>query len=328
MPGESFFDAKFEHKKPTKEEFFSEITDPAKHDPNHYCYIVHGVNPSARTSLLLATMRNEGYDFRQEIDLLNEPHRISEKKIISTSIINQDHNATWGDVFFILDVPWDNFVSMSPRDSATNVTRPDFVAENLRTPEMLPSQLIEQTRMLGGKSAYNEVVVVGKRKESVKIQSVGIRKYDTGGETLRESPEAKRMRQVAKDLGVPVIDFVEKIRIPDGNPEVSLSYKSGLEGKIIRAIYLNFNGHRYCFEGSWDKTEISDIFKGDKNFFGGHNPVTREEWLTVRPKVMLTLEKTKEGLAFLKKIDEYFESGHQNRSQKKKISIGFSVNKI
>ncbi len=109
-------------RKITPEEFYSELTNPNQHHPDNFCYIIHALNPVAKNELLLATLKHRGYDFSQEIDLLSEPERISEKIIISSSIISQDLTASWGNAFFILDVPWNNFVSMSERDCGTNVT--------------------------------------------------------------------------------------------------------------------------------------------------------------------------------------------------------------
>jgi len=286
-----------------QKEFYAELTDPSEHDPSHYCYIVHGLNPMAKQHLLLATMKQNGYDFSQEIDLLNEPQKIAEKKLISTSIINQNHNATWGDVFFILDVPWDNFVSMSPRDNATNVTNPDFVLECARHPNMVPSELIKQTKFLGGNSSYNEVVVTGKKNDKeAKIKGIGIKLTDVGDETPREAKEAIRMREIAEELGVPVIEIIEKQRIEDSDAEINYGYS---KNKPIRSIYVNKDGHRYCFEGNWDETKLKDVFKGDKNFYGGHNLISKEEYLVLRPLIRKKLS-TKTELDFLKQIDQKF----------------------
>lgn len=249
-------------------------------------------------------MNNNGYDPRQEIDLLFEPERISEKKVISASIINQNHTAMWSDLFFILDVPWENFVSMYPEDAATNVTRPDVMISRARQPFVTPSLLIEQTKLSGGNSSYNEVVLTGSKNGSeVRIVGMGIKLTDVG-DRVREPLEAPRMRQLAAEFDLPLIELVDYSRIEDGPCEVSYAFPKGK--KIVRAVYINRNSYRYCFEGSWDRTKITDTFKGDKNFYGGYNPVSREEYLLLRPWIADQLS-TEEERKFLIKLDTRFD---------------------
>ena len=191
-------------------------------------------------------IREGRYDPSQSIDLLREPERVIDKKLISTSIISEKLRGTWGDSFFILDVPWDNFVSMSPRDSATNITNPDFVLEHAQHPITTPSRLIEQTRHIGGDSAYNEVVVTGKKNnQPVKITGAGLKLTDTGEKALRQPKEADRMREIAKKLNVPVIELIDKVRIEDAEPEVNHGYSKGKDGaQPVRSIYVNRDGYR------------------------------------------------------------------------------------
>ncbi|MEK6951188.1 MAG: hypothetical protein AABX13_05700 [Nanoarchaeota archaeon] len=293
----------------TPKMFYSELTDPRHHDPQQFCYIVHGINPVAKNGLLLAAINMEGYDFSQEIDLLCEPERISEKKLISTSIINQDHQGTWGDVFFILDVPWNNFVSISPLDQATNITRPAPVLEYARRPYLTPSRLIEQTRWcsLGSSSAYNEVVVTGTRKrKKVKITGIGIKLTDVG-EKVREPEEAPRMRKIGKQLGVPTVELLGYSRIEDSEAEISKSYREGQAQ--VQAVYINREGYRYFFQGSWDETRIKTVGRSDKHFYGGHNPVTTEEYLSLRPSLAQKLATAPElnRQDFLRELDRWFE---------------------
>ena len=111
------------------------------------------------------------------------------------------------------------------------------------------------------------------------------------------------MREIAKELGVPVIEIIEKQRIEDSDTEVNYGYS---KNKPIRSIYINKDGYRYCFEGSWDETKLKDVFKGDKNFYGGHNFISKEEYLILRPLIRKKLS-TKTELDFLKQIDQKFE---------------------
>ena len=58
------------------EDFNIELTNPQNHDPDHFCYIVHAINPVAKNGLLLFAIGQNGYDFKQEIDLLHEPELV------------------------------------------------------------------------------------------------------------------------------------------------------------------------------------------------------------------------------------------------------------
>lgn len=289
--------------KVTPEEFYSELTDPRNHNPDNYCYIVHCLNPIVKNLLLLEIVKQGSYDCSQNIDLLYQPKRISEKKLISNNIINQGHTATWGSTFFILDVPWSNFVSMNYTDTVTNVIRPDSVLERARKPYQTPSELIKSTKALND-SNYNEVVVTGnKNGNKVKIKGIGIKLTDCE-DRIRATEKAERMRENAEYLNVPVIEFMGISRIEDSEPEVYHGYLS--EGEPVRSIYVSKNGYRYFFEGDWDKTQLKDAAKSDKNFYGGHNPVSKKEYLELRPQIRNKLS-TKKDLEFLKQIDKWFK---------------------
>lgn len=298
MDGDDGFD--FESRV-TAEQFAAELTDPKYHNPKNFCYIVHGINPAAHNNLMLLAMKNGGYDFKQEIDLLENPERISEKKVISSSVISENHLTTWGNVFFILDVPWENHVSMQPRDQGTNVTRPDFVLEHARSPYTTPRKLIEQ-----GNTGLNELVVTGKKNgNAIKIAGVGIKKYTDNGEIM--SPEeAARMREIAKELGVPLIEFEVNEKIEDSPPEVNHNY-SGEEGNLpVRSVFVNKGGYRYCFEAGWDEIPKFEIFKSDKNRRRGYNKISKAEYLELRTELASRLKSPKE-LEFLDRLDKEME---------------------
>lgn len=287
-------------KKPTPEEFYRELTDPNNHDPDNYCYIIHALNSYAQVALTIFAIENKGYDPAQSIELLEEPERIPEKKLISTSIISNGHNATWGSAFFILDVPWDNFVSMSPSDSATSIVRPDAVLAHAQAPYTTPSKLIEQTKMVSMGSSYNEVVVTGnKAGKKVRIKGIGLKLTDTG-ERIIEPQEAGRMREIAMQMHLPLVEIIGQSRIKDCEAQVCEGHKG-----ICRSIYINKGGHRYCFEGDWYAVLLKDVFKSEKNFCGGHNPVSESEYTRLRPLIMQQLSTASE-LGFLRQIDERF----------------------
>lgn len=109
----------FESSEPTNQKPYSihedepvcwgQATDPVKHNPDNFRYLVHAFNPGARGNALIlnnlvtqdeGTVTDEAGD--QSIDVFKEPERIDERVSLSMSLIDQDHTATWG----VLALSW------------------------------------------------------------------------------------------------------------------------------------------------------------------------------------------------------------------------------
>ena len=89
--------------------YWGQATDPVKHNPDDFRYLVHAFNPYARGNALIlnnlvtqdeGTVTDEVGD--QSIDVFKEPERIDERVSLSMSLIDQDHTATWG----VLALSW------------------------------------------------------------------------------------------------------------------------------------------------------------------------------------------------------------------------------
>lgn len=83
--------------------YWGQTTDPVKHNPDGFRYLVHAFNPCAIGNALIlnnlvtqdeGTVTDEAGD--QSIDVFKEPERIDERVSLSMSLIDQDHTATWG----------------------------------------------------------------------------------------------------------------------------------------------------------------------------------------------------------------------------------------
>jgi hypothetical protein len=68
---------------------------------------------------LYALNRGLEIDPSRNIDLLQQPQRVAEKTMISTSYIDQKQRATWGPAGFILKVPEGNILESHAQDVAT-----------------------------------------------------------------------------------------------------------------------------------------------------------------------------------------------------------------
>jgi hypothetical protein len=301
-----------EFKGPTPEEFYADLSDPRAHDPKRFCYVVHGINPYAYRDLPQFVREQRAYDPTQDVDLLKDLERIVEKKIISTSIISEAHTETWGNVFYILEVPWPNFVAMSPEMRKTLIHHPVFELEGARPPYTTPRKFTAASR------GMNEVVVTGNKEgATVRIIGIGIKLIEYGGEAPLQPPEAELMRLQAQRLGVPVVEIVERSRIEDSTPEVFYGFGDEWRrthddsSRIVQGVYVNRNGYRYCFVGDWEENALREVRKSDWNIARrGNNPITREEYIQLRPEIEQKLT-TDMGRDFLHRLDEYFKAGHE-----------------
>ncbi len=288
-----------------QERFYSDLTDPKSHNPDNFCYIVHAVNPVSQI-LLMGVIHQAGeFDHRQNIDLLRNPYLISAKKKISASVVSDEHMETFGEVFFILDVPWSNILDMDYEDRtiATGTLEEHLAHQQL--PHMSPRELVRATRDRATRSAWNEILITGKRGENV-VRNIGAGiVYDRAVDGTVYAPiGADEIKQICSSLGLPLIEFykdspqlkeepVEFLRNVGGKNEVAL-------------ICVNYDHRRYSFHGSWDEIKFGEASKSDLGIASrGHNLVTRDEYLQVRPKIVDGI-KTETDRAFVAQIDTHY----------------------
>ena len=80
--------------------FQGDTTDPSKHDPTNFRYLVHALNPGAKMSAMRIAVDfsdhiNSSHG-NQSINMYKQPERVAERVSLSMSLIDQDHTATWG----------------------------------------------------------------------------------------------------------------------------------------------------------------------------------------------------------------------------------------
>lgn len=131
--GETHLDRRFVPSRATPEaiavSWNTGFTDPAAHDETRFKYLVHGLQGKAGEIVQILhaidrMKRGEG-DLLQMIDLLEQPYRIGNKKIISASVIDQDHRITFGNGGLILKTPFENILDAAPQDIGTDFVNPD-----------------------------------------------------------------------------------------------------------------------------------------------------------------------------------------------------------
>lgn len=186
------------------------FTDPKEHNPNNFCYLVYGfVGKGERTLQKLDRLDMHAKDkpqpyWDEEINLFENPRRISEKKIVATSVINQNHTQTFSSAGLILKVPFENIVGFSPVDVGSSGS-PERVMSKLRGKISTIEELLQQTP----RYSHNEVVLLGKTAYG-EVEVIGSwRKVTQKGKPLNPDMTARAVALGIR-LGLPRISIVEK----------------------------------------------------------------------------------------------------------------------
>lgn len=193
-----------------KKSWETAFTNPKKHNHRKFCYLVHSLaGGHARAIQQVAVLEHhieQGTTPPPIIDLTEEPLRIAEKKIISASVIDQDHRRTFAEVGLIIKAPFENILAMARLDLGTDfMSDPEKVLAELKVRKKLATvnELLEQTDM------YNEVVLTGST-DAGNIEVVGFfNKMNKGGYPLNADMLYKLVDLSIK-TGLPRVSIVDK----------------------------------------------------------------------------------------------------------------------
>lgn len=222
-----------------KTEIWGGVTDPKKHNPKKFRYLVHAFNPYIRIPLTIATItaeisgiykvdKSEG---DQSINLFEEPERLHERVSLSMSLIDQDHTATWGEGGIIVEAPEENIIITSPTDTGSHTSSKDFLIMQAQSHSRLSGdQLLQYT----SDKIYNEVVAFGTSENGKKLRLVGFFiKVDKKGQPT-DPLIAEKMKYHAKRLNLPLIEIQTKGLFEQEKFEI-----------VNNSIWVNYNGNRY-----------------------------------------------------------------------------------
>lgn len=229
------------------------VSDPRKHNPNKFRYLLHGINPLARSSMgLVAALMQPGQNAEvskvgdQTIDLSEKPERLAERVALSCSLIDQDHYGTWGKAGLIVEAPVGNVCITQTSDAGAFVMDKNRLLEQSgRQPLLTADQLLPQTPS----GSYNEVVVLADNN-SQKVRLAGFFIKNIDGTPLDEDL-AEKFRMHATRLNLPIIE------IPEPNP-----YQ---ENRIVRfksELSVLFNGKEYSLVGPEERRFKSNLPRG------------------------------------------------------------------
>jgi hypothetical protein len=267
-----------------KQSWDNATTDPAAHDPGSFRYIVHGMQPPHIRLMRDLMIMKEGLlmDKSREIDLTTEPERVSEKTVISTSYVDQDHRDTWGGYGFILKVPGRNIISTHYSDAGTPFfegaewVKKQIDSQNIMTPEEL--------MLMTSSHNYNEVVITGTHPDdtSSKVEIIGVffKRLPNGvllanseGATDEDMMISARLRARAGKNGWPVVYIDEPVFEFQNRAPEFMDHSD--DTKQSFAIAVNKDGKRYIVEG-----DSGGSIRGRVNEFGGavSNPMNEEQF--------------------------------------------------
>ena len=192
---------------------------PTENTPQ-FRILVHGLQSRAARTIQMITLLKEQkngtgqYDPTQRIDLMSDPLRIHEKKLISTSCIDQDHRNTFGDVGFILSAPFENILDMSPKDSGTDFFNPDAELTKSTSSKslMLLKDLMSQTSTSPGDGNYNEIRLTGETTAG-KVRVIGVFIKVKKDGTPVDPEMAMQITAVAHGHGFPIKEIKTQLTI-------------------------------------------------------------------------------------------------------------------
>jgi hypothetical protein len=134
-------------------------------------------------------------------DILKDPRKVVKTLLISTSVIDKTHRATYYPYGLILKVPTENIISTSGKDQAfknynvfeqdlkdpkkrANFTQLQVIEIRDMQREVrrvasehtfkTPTDVLKETTGKGGESGYNEITVMGTSPEGKTVEVVGI----------------------------------------------------------------------------------------------------------------------------------------------------------
>ncbi|QJU10786.1 hypothetical protein FBF25_01175 [Candidatus Saccharibacteria bacterium oral taxon 488] len=242
---------------------WGETTDPKEHNPKHFRYLVHAINPFAKMSATagcaLGSMEGFGPETSgdQSISMYKQPERIGDRVSASMSLIDQDHTATWGPVGLLLMAPEGNIVITSGADASARNNNRDLLIKQGHICDIIdPNELLNRTSQYD----HNEVVALAEH-EGHQLQTVGFfYKVTPKGEPVNHRL-AQVMHMHADRLQLPIVEIPEP-RCADSENKVHRTIRHGKEEE---SIIVSLDGYNFYLRGFDDMSGCSTYWMLDKD---------------------------------------------------------------
>ncbi len=292
-----------------KEDWENGFSNPNEPSIDGFRYLVHAVAGKASkiSQMIYALSKdNAKIDNSQHIDLLINPEKISDKKIISASVIENDKSATFAEVGFILRCPHKNVLKMSCQDNGTNFTNIDMALSKLSQEKVIMNldSLMEGTNGQSGIS-YNEVVLAGET-DAGKVEIVGIFIKNNKKGFPVDKETAGAIRSLSYRLNVPVVEMETSA------PQVSYDEKTDVE--YYESHITDYGMYAYNDSGNRFIMSVGEmelfVYYHDETGNTKKRPMTKSEAKTMLDKIEedIASEDLKSLTENRAKIDEKIES--------------------
>ncbi len=218
-------------------------TDPSKHKSSNYQYLVYSINNSWETPT------NGIQNFSTIASSLIEKFKnFSKQDFISTSVISQEKNATWGKYGFILDGPLQVQVLVTNHSdigSPRGVSVTEMKERYSFLTKLEPSTLLSKSNS----EDHNEVVIAGEALVGASIPKViGLFfKIDTDGTKYISSKIYKKLVEISQSENIPVVP------IEVHYPEITDQPLHFMERTFGQYLIMNLSGTRYIIEAGGQK---------------------------------------------------------------------------
>lgn len=175
------------------------MTDPKKHSPDRFRYIVYAIKYDGEMQPFESDDVEKKYGKVYHTNPLSDPKLFLQREYISCSVIDQLHTATWDDGGLILDVPVENIRRALSSDLHTKVKadgKNDYARNLPDAAEVLRGS---------GLTIWNEVLISGVNEEKeTKVKIAGGFVVD---DVFTQKPQNE-------ELGSAVSAFCEREKLP------------------------------------------------------------------------------------------------------------------
>lgn len=250
--GPKFIKEKFKNPRESWENGFS---DPRYHNEKSFRYLVYAFQSEYGESLqrmfiLSHAIKNGPDSIGENIDLFNQPSRVKDVTLLSTSVIDDKKRRTFGSAGLLLSAPFENVLDMSHTDVGTNFAKPEETITRSGGLKYTLDQLTDKTSDIW----HNEVRIKGKT-ESGEITVQGFwYKVNHKGEPLDKNLYEK-MKYLSNLLKLPLISITEPRDEPHQDQKATITSiperdRPGKDFKLVKmpvGIGVNRSGFRYYY---------------------------------------------------------------------------------
>lgn len=233
--------------------YWGQATDPVKHNPDDFRYLVHAFNPFSPFNAIYTSKKTGASNDevrRQSIDLRIMPEEIDERVSVSMSLIENGRTATYGSGGIIVQAPESSIVLTSPTDAgAINSYRDRLIAQGQSMGILSPDEILERS----SPSMHNEIVALGQSglKAVGFFYKVNSQRYPINVDLMTA------MHQLGYRMGLPVVGISNEKENPYAENKVirSTSVESGEEEELR----IFFDGRCYYVTESSSKPKYRAV---------------------------------------------------------------------